>query len=266
MEDYRVELNAFAEKHPKAVVGFSGGVDSSYLLYAGLMAGADWRPVYVRTVFQPAFEFADAQRMCALLGVELTVLHEDILADRTVRENPADRCYSCKRILFGRIADWTREQGIPLILDGNNASDSIEERPGMRAAKELGVRSPLREAGLTKSEIRQLSREAGLFTWDKPAYACLATRIPTGTALDPEMLKKVELGEEALRELGFSDLRIRVFHGTARLQIPESQMESAVRKREQILQRLTPAFPTVLLDLDARPDMRLSFLRKKGES
>ena len=261
-----MKLKEFAENHPKAVVGFSGGVDSSYLLYAGLSAGADWRPVYVRTVFQPAFEYADAQRMCAFLGVELTVIQEDILAYQKIRENPSDRCYHCKRVLFGRIAAWTKDQGIPLLLDGNNASDPIEDRPGMRAAQELGVRSPLREAGLTKQEIRELSREAGLFTWNKPAYACLATRIPTGIVLEPETLKKVETGEESLREMGFSDLRIRVFHGAARLQIPESQMETVIQKREQILHRLEPVFSTVMLDLNARPDMELSFPPKKREN
>ncbi len=248
-----MELCAFAKAYPKAVLGFSGGVDSAYLLYAGAKAGADWKPVYIRSVFQPAFELEDARRVCRELGVELTVLDVDILSVPEVCGNPENRCYFCKRALFGRLSKWAAEQGIDLLLDGNNASDPPEDRPGMKAAAELGVRSPLREAGLTKGEIRRLSREAGLFTWNKPAYACLATRIPTGTPLDGETLGKLEKGESALRELGFSDLRIRVFHGAARIQLPGDQMPAAIAEKGRILTALKPLFPVVLLDLEGRP-------------
>ena len=250
---HNVELADFAHAYPKAALGFSGGVDSSYLLYAGLRAGADWLPVYVRSVFQPAFELADAQRLCRDLGTELTVLDVDILSVPQVRSNPADRCYYCKRALFGRLSDWAASRGISLLLDGNNASDPPTDRPGMRAAAELGVRSPLREAGLTKADIRRLSREAGLFTWDKPAYACLATRIPAGTPLDEGTLDRVERGEAQLREMGYSDLRIRVFHGAARIQLPGDQMAAAVQARERIVSALKPLFDPVLLDLEGRP-------------
>ena len=248
-----MELADFARAYPKAVLGFSGGVDSAYLLYAGLREGADWRPVYIRSVFQPAFELADAERLCRELGTELTVLDVDILDLPQVRSNPADRCYHCKRALFGRLSAWAESQGIGLILDGNNASDPPSDRPGMRAAAELGVRSPLREAGLTKADIRRLSREAGLFTWDKPAYACLATRVPTGMPLDEDTLRRVERGEALLRDLGFSDLRIRVFHGAARVQLPGDQMAAAVQERERIIAELRPIFDPVLLDLEGRP-------------
>lgn len=259
-----MELSEFARQYPQAVLGFSGGADSAYLLYAGRREGADWRPVYIRTLFQPAFELEDARRLCVMLGVELTVLEVDILADPKVKSNPPDRCYHCKRALFGHIAEWAGSQGISLILDGNNASDPPEDRPGMRAAKELGVRSPLREAGLTKREIRKLSRDAGLFTWDKPAYACLATRIPTGNVLEAEMLARVEKGEDALRRLGFSDLRIRVLSGAARIQLPGTQMEAAIRRREQILTALKPVFPAVLLDLETRPETELPLPTERG--
>lgn len=248
-----MELSAFARQYPKAVLGFSGGVDSAYLLYAGRKEGADWQPVYVRTVFQPAFELEDATRLCTELGVELTVLEENILSDPVIRSNPEDRCYHCKKRLFGRIAEWAKAQQIPLVLDGNNASDPPDDRPGMRATGELGVRSPLREAGLTKGEIRRLSKEAGLFTWNKPAYACLATRIPAGIPLEADLLKKVEIGEARLRELGFSDLRIRVYSGAARIQLPAEQMVASIERREQILSALKSLFSIVMLDLQARP-------------
>ncbi len=245
-------LYDFARKHPKAALGFSGGVDSSYLLYAGLKAGADWRPVFLRSVFQPAFELEDARRLTEELGAELTVLELDILARPEVKANPADRCYHCKQALFGGLLNWAREQGIDLLLDGNNASDPADDRPGMRAAAEMGVRSPLREAGLTKGEIRRLSKEAGLFTWDKPSYACLATRIPTGTAITPELLERVEGAEGALRELSFRDLRVRFFHGAARVQLPAAQLTRAAEGAEIIRKALAPWFSTVLLDLEGR--------------
>ena len=122
----------------------------------------------------------------------------------------------------------------------------------MRALRELSVRSPLRECGLTKAEIRRLSKEAGLFTWDKPAYACLATRIPSGTAIDAETLRRVEGAENALGALGFADFRVRVFHGAARIQLREEQLPRAAAERESILNAVRPYFDTVLLDLAGR--------------
>ena len=122
----------------------------------------------------------------------------------------------------------------------------------MRALRELEVRSPLRESGLTKPEIRALSREAGLFTWDKPAYACLATRIPSGTPIDSETLERVDRAETALRAMGFSDLRVRVYANAARIQLPEAQLARAIEQREAILNALKGDFPAVLLDLKAR--------------
>ena len=260
-----MNLEDFARANPKAVLGFSGGVDSSYLLYAGLRAGAEWQPVFIRTVFQPDFELQDAERLCGELGVRLEVLDMDILAVPEVRCNPKDRCYHCKHALFGTLYGWALSRGIDLLLDGNNASDPPGDRPGMRAAAELGVRSPLREAGLTKADIRRLSREAGLFTWNKPAYACLATRIPTDTPLDAETLQRVEQGEALLRDMGYSDLRIRVFHGAARIQLPADQMPSAVQRRKELIAGLSPLFAPVLLDLEGRP-VNDDLIEGKGEN
>ena len=183
-----MELQDFFHEHPKAALGFSGGVDSSYLLWAARQCGADVRPYYIKTAFQPEFEFEDAKRLCREIGADLTVLELDALSDPAVAANLADRCYHCKRNLFGTLAARALADGYTLLLDGTNASDDAGDRPGMRALRELSVRSPLRECGLTKARIRALSREAGLFTWDKPAYACLATRVPTGETITAEKL------------------------------------------------------------------------------
>ena len=245
-------LEQFFQENPRCALGFSGGVDSAYLLYAGVKAGADIRPYFIKTVFQPAFELADAQKLAQGLGVEVTVLELDALADPQVAANPADRCYYCKQNLFRTLKERAIADGYPVLLDGTNASDEAGDRPGMRALAELSVRSPLRECGLTKAEIRARSREAGLFTWDKPAYACLATRVPAGEAITAETLARVEGAEDALFRLGYTDFRVRVFHSAARLQLPRGQMERAVREAETIQAALKPYFTPILLDLEGR--------------
>lgn len=245
-------LEQFFQENPRCALGFSGGVDSAYLLYAGVKAGADIRPYFIKTAFQPVFELADAQKLAAGLGVEVTVLELDALADPRVAANPADRCYYCKQNLFRTLKDRAIADGYPVLLDGTNASDEAGDRPGMRALAELSVRSPLRECGLTKAKIRARSKEAGLFTWDKPAYACLATRVPAGEAITADLLARVEGAEDALFRLGYTDFRVRVFHSAARLQLPRGQMERAVREAEELRQALKPYFTPILLDLEGR--------------
>ncbi len=247
-----MDLQAFFEECPKVALGFSGGVDSAYLLYAATACKAQVKPYFVKTQFQPAFELEDAQRLCDQLGVELTVLELDVLTVPHVAENGPDRCYHCKRALFGRLREQALADGYTVLIDGTNASDDAGDRPGMRALGELSVRSPLRECGITKADVRRLSKEAGLFTWNKPAYACLATRVPTGETIREETLQKVEGAEDALFRLGFSDLRVRVFHGAARLQLPGDQFAKAVGCRKELLTTLAPWFDTVLLDLKER--------------
>ena len=247
-----MELQGFFHEHPKAALGFSGGVDSSYLLWAARQCGADVRPYYIKTSFQPEFEFEDAKRLCREIGAELTVLELDALSDPAVAANPVDRCYHCKRNLFGTLAARALADGYTLLLDGTNASDDAGDRPGMRALRELHVRSPLRECGLSKREIRELSRQAGLFTWDKPAYACLATRIPTGEEITEETLQKTEQAEAFLFSLGLTDFRVRSFAGAARIQVPEAQLPLLLAHRAKILQALKPLYAAVFLDLEVR--------------
>ena len=245
-------LKQFFQENPRCALGFSGGVDSAYLLYAGVKARADIRPYFIKTAFQPAFELADAKKLAEGLGVEVTVLELDALADPRVAANPADRCYYCKQNLFRTLKDRAIADGYPVLLDGTNASDEAGDRPGMRALAELSVRSPLRECGLTKAELRARSRAAGLFTWDKPAYACLATRVPAGEPITAELLERIEGAEDALFRLGYTDFRVRVFHSAARLQLPRGQMERAVREAEAIQAALKPYFTPILLDLEGR--------------
>ncbi len=246
-----MELRDFFRQHPKAALAFSGGVDSAYLLWAARDCGAQVLPIFVKTPFQPEFELRDARRLCGQLRVQLRVVEQEL--PDCVLENPQNRCYLCKHALFGCLWNAAREAGYDLLLDGTNASDDPADRPGMQALAELEVLSPLRLCGLTKEEIRERSREAGLFTWDKPAYACLATRFPAGTAITEAGLSKVETAENLLFSLEFTDFRVRYFAGAARIQVPLGQMSRLLEQREAILTALRGDFRGVFLDLEGRP-------------
>ena len=245
-------LKQFFREHPKCALAFSAGVDSSYLLYAGLQYGAEIRAYYVHTAFQPAFELALAKKMAETLGADLRILEEDVLSDPDVAANGPRRCYFCKRRLFTLIRKTAAAEGFDVLLDGTNASDDDAERPGMQALRELGVLSPLRECGLTKKRIRELSREGGLVTWDMPAYSCLATRIPTGTSLSEKLLRRTEQAENDLRSLGFSDFRVRTLGNRAKLEITAGQLPLVLERRQEIVDTLKQTYDGVLLDLEAR--------------
>jgi pyridinium-3,5-biscarboxylic acid mononucleotide sulfurtransferase len=247
-----MNLEEFFKENSRVAPGFSGGVDSSYLLYAALKYGANVHAYYIKTCFQPQFEYDDAMRMAKLLGANVTVLNLDALADENVVKNPKNRCYYCKISLFTALKKAALADGFTVLLDGTNASDDADDRPGMKALQELKVLSPLRECGLTKSKIRELSKAAGLFTWDKPAYACLATRIPTNTPLDAETLLKVERSEQALMDMGFSDFRVRVFNKAARIQLLPEQLINAAERATEIRHALEPYFDVILFDTMCR--------------
>lgn len=247
-----MKLHEFFQRYPRAALAFSGGVDSAYLLYAAHQAGAQVQPYFIRTAFQPAFEQADAQRLCRQFGILLRTIEIDILSDAEITENSHRRCYYCKRRMFQALKQVALADGYGLLLDGTNASDDANDRPGMQALLELQVRSPLRECGLHKDEIRALSKDAGLFTWDKPAYACLATRIRTGTVITANDLSRIERAEDLVRKLGFSDFRVRLRDNSALLQLQAAQMPQALVLRQKILTALQPDFTHIMLDLEAR--------------
>lgn len=245
-------LRDFFERYPRVAIAVSGGVDSSYLLYAAKKYAESVKGYYVKTEFQPRFEWEDAMRLAREVGAEIETLSLDVLALPEVRSNPSNRCYHCKKAIFTEIARAAGNDGFSVILDGTNASDDAGDRPGMRALSELSVLSPLRECGLTKEKIRALSREAELFTWDKPAYACLATRIPTGEEISVEKLNATERAEEYLFSLDFSDFRVRSYDGNARIQVPSTQFDRIITYREQVLRELSKYYKTVSLDLEVR--------------
>jgi len=249
-----MQLQEFFKQNPRVALAFSGGVDSAYLLYAARQCGADVTAYYVKSAFQPQFELNDARKLAEQLEARMKVLPLDVLADAQIAANPADRCYHCKRRIIGTIMAAAQADGYTLLIDGTNASDAADDRPGMRALQELQVRSPLREAGLTKDAIRKLSREAGLFTWDKPAYACLATRVAQGQQIEAALLEKIEAAEDYLMRCGFRNFRVRISGKGAKLQLTAAQWPLLAEKRGEVLAELKQYFESIVLDLEVRDE------------
>lgn len=247
-------LTQFFSDHPKVAIAFSGGVDSAYLLYAARQAGAEVTAYFACSAFQPQFEREDARRLAGELGARLVEVPVDVLSQEQISRNSADRCYHCKKAIFAQILAAAKADGFDTILDGTNASDDISDRPGVRALTEYGVLSPLRLCGLTKAEIRELSRDAGLFTWDKPAYACLATRIPTGEPITAEKLSRTEWAETYLSSLGLRDFRVRLLGQGAKIQVSSRDMAILLSHRTEIVKTLKEQYAFVLLDLEERDE------------
>ena len=224
-----------AQKAPLAVA-FSAGVDSTFLLKAAHdVLGDGVIAVTARPFSFPDREFAEAEAFCKAEGIRQLTVKVNEFEIEGYRQNPANRCYLCKKTLFGRMMEFAKEAGARYIAEGSNMDDMGDYRPGLKAIEELQVLSPLREAGLYKQEIRELSRELGLPTWEKPSYACLATRIAYGEEITAEKLEMVDKAEQLLMDLGFRQMRVRVHADMARIEVlPEDLprlMEEETRLR-----------------------------------
>ena len=233
-------------------IALSGGVDSSYLAHAVKQSGVPCKAYTVKSQFVPQFELDDAKKIAECIDIPLEIIDIDVLEHDDVTSNPSDRCYYCKHHVFTTISEQAKRDGFSILCDGTNASDEVDDRPGMKAIAELSVKSPLRDCGLTKSMIRQLAKQANLFTWNKPSYACLATRFQAGQHITGLDLEHIEKAEGYLFSLGLSDFRVRLVRNTAKIQVPENQIAIVIKNRIVILSYFKSMFDEVVLDLEVR--------------
>ncbi|OOM14302.1 ATP-dependent sacrificial sulfur transferase LarE [Clostridium saccharobutylicum] len=212
------ELIKYLKGLGKVVLAFSGGVDSTFLLKVGKEAlGDNLKAVTIMSPYIPKWEIAEAEELVKELGVEHEIIKAPIID--SIRYNPEDRCYLCKTAVFNMILDLAKKQGYDCVIDGTNFDDISDYRPGLKALKELSVKSPLLECKITKAEIRAFSKELGLNTWDKPPYACLLTRIPYGNELKEEDFVKIENAEKYMMSIGFRAIRVRCHGDLARIEV-----------------------------------------------
>ena len=246
------ELEGIVAPHGSALVAFSGGVDSCLALAVAARALPKGRVLAVTSnneTYLPS-ELGQAEEFARSLGVEHVVVNTRELDDPNYAKNPTNRCYFCKSTLYSDLARMASEQGYGCVVDGANKDDEGDYRPGRKAAREIGVVSPLSVAGVTKDEVRSLARHLGLPTWDKPALACLSSRFPYGQPITPEKLAQVARAEEFMRSRGYRQVRVRHHGEIARLEVGAGELERAFAEREEISAELTDAgFLYVTLDL-----------------
>lgn len=229
-----MELREYFSSNPSVAVGLSGGADSAFLLWAAARYARSVTPYFARTPFGYPEDIWYAGDVCQILGLDLRVVDVDLRDDPDVMSNGPDRCYFCKRRIFGAISESAEADGLKVVVDGTNASDDVDDRPGYRALRELGMQSPLRICGITKDDVRRMSREAGLPTWDRPSNSCLATRMATGTPIDLDILWRAHEAEEALRAIGYSDHRVRTDGRTATVVLRRDQTPTDGSERKRI--------------------------------
>ncbi|MCB7128308.1 MAG: ATP-dependent sacrificial sulfur transferase LarE, partial [Candidatus Brocadiales bacterium] len=233
------------------VVAFSGGVDSTLLAKLSHdVLGEKALAVTASSETYPPHELEAAKRLAKEIGITHLIIETKELEIEGFSDNPPERCYFCKSELFGKLRDIAESEGYASVADGANLDDTQDYRPGSKAAEELGVRSPLKEAGMTKDDIRVVSEELGLTTWDKPAYACMSSRFPYGEEITLEGLARVSAAEDFLREMGFGQFRVRHHRTIARLELAPEDFSTAMDKRTEIIDKLKEiGYTYVTLDL-----------------
>lgn len=249
--DKETALRSCLKELGSVALAFSGGVDSTYLLHtAKSVLGDHVMAVTMHLASVPAREVAEAKEFCAKEGIRQEVISLDQFQIEGFRENPENRCYLCKHFLFSQLKQLASKEGFRYVADGTNLNDASQYRPGLPALAELGVVSPLRRAGLYKADIRALSKAAGLSTWSKPSFACLATRFPYGDTITEKKLRMVESAENFLFDRGFTQLRVRMHGDLARIEVKPEEMDHLFAIRKEVSAYFkTLGFDYITMDL-----------------
>ncbi len=254
VEEKHQRLKAIFKEMGKVLVAFSGGVDSTLLLKVAqdTLGNKNVLAVTALSPLYPERELQGVKKLVQALGARHRLIHSNELEIPGFSKNPPNRCYYCKSKLFGELVDLAKEETIPAVVEGSTLDDDQDHRPGKKAAQELGIRSPLKEMGFTKAEVRELSKALGLPTWDKPSFACLASRFPYGEEITDEGLKRVDQAEDFLFGLGFKQVRVRHYGDLARIEILNEEMARLMNGslREKVVDRLKGiGYRYVTLDL-----------------
>ncbi len=263
-------LDKFLSGYGSAAIAFSGGIDSTLLLEAATrIKGSHFFPIIVRSVLNPESEISAAVDFLRNGQYDYVLLEADILDDTAIASNPADRCYHCKKFIFSRIISAAAERGVSTVFDGSHSEDLHDYRPGLKALSDLGVMSPLKEAGFSKSNIRELARFYNLLNWNAEASPCLATRIPYGTAINRDTLLKIEMGEAYLKQAGFTRVRLRAHGDIARIEIPAARIEELASpplrgKVTEYIKSLGFSFVAIDLDGYRTGSMNIDILRDRN--
>ncbi|NBJ15181.1 MAG: ATP-dependent sacrificial sulfur transferase LarE [Dehalobacter sp. 4CP] len=242
--DKLITLQGNLEKMSKIMIAFSGGVDSTFLVkVAGVVLGKNVIAVTAKSATFPERELQEAVQFCRQEEISHLIIESEELDDPEFGKNPFNRCYLCKKQLFSKILSIAADYGMESVVEGSNVDDLSDYRPGRQALEELGIQSPLLQAGLTKEEIRLLSKEHGLTTWDKPSFACLSSRIPYGEEINEKKLQMIDFAEQFLLDLGFRQVRVRYHGDIARIEVLPQENNLIIR--QDIAQKIYKKFTDI---------------------